>query len=83
MNVTESTLVGCVFFLIGLILFVRTRANISLVNIGGGDVPSSKEISSNRIKIPDTAARLIGLILISIGILVLDLYEGKIILFSF
>jgi hypothetical protein len=83
MDVTESTLIGCVFFLIGLILFVRTRANISLVHISGGDGSSSKEASSREIKSRDTAPRVIGLILISIGILVLDLYEGKIVLFSF
>ncbi len=83
MNVTESTLIGGVFFLIGLILFVRTRANFSLVHTGGGDGSSSKEISSRSIKSRDTVARVVGLILISIGILVLDLYEGKILLFSF
>jgi len=83
MDVTESTLIGGVFFLVGLILFVRTRANFSLVLTGGGDGSSSKEASSHPIKPRDTVARVVGLILISIGILVLDLYEGKFVLFSF
>jgi len=83
MDVTESTIIGGVFFLLGLIVFVRTRANFSLVLTGGGDGSSSREISSHPIKLRDTVAKVIGLILISIGILILDLYEGKILLFSF
>jgi len=54
MDVTESTFIGSVFFLIGLIFFVRTRANISLVHVGGGDRSSSKEIVSREIKSRDT-----------------------------
>ena len=83
MNITESTLIGGLFFLIGLILFVRTRANISLAHTGGGGGSFTKDVSSRHIKSRDSVARVAGLILISIGILVLDLYEGKFVFFSF
>jgi hypothetical protein len=84
MNITESTLISSVFLLLGLILFIRGKATFSIVlSSGGGDVvSSSNEIASKQIKLRGTSARIIGVLLFTIGLLVLNLYVGQIVLFT-
>jgi hypothetical protein len=82
-DVTESTLISAVFIVLGLILLIRGRATFSIVlSGGGGDVSSSNKIASKQIKLRGASARIIGTLLFSVGLLVLNLYVGQIVLFT-
>ena len=84
MDVTESTLIGTVFLVLGLILLIRGKATFSIVLSGGGSdaVSSSNELASKQIKLHGTSARITGTLLFTVGLLVLNLYVGQIVLFT-
>ena len=84
MDITESTIISSVLLLLGLILFIRGKATFSIVLTGGGgDVSSSNNLASKQIKLRGASARITGALLITVGLLVLNLYAGQIVLFTF